>query len=150
MPLRTALVVLLTATLLSADEPKTPQARSTKLEPVRKELVKPKDWPAGHPLPLVGSNCAACHLTAGRELTAAVVNHNDQLWNTLRKVHKKNIAKTENPVPADYRKEVDSLRAATMRIIHKAKEVSAQDATRLNARAEKLRSDLEKWLQSGQ
>ncbi len=43
-------------------------------EPARKQLVKPRGWPEGHPLPLVGSNCAACHLTAGRELTAAVQN----------------------------------------------------------------------------
>jgi bacterioferritin-associated ferredoxin len=43
-------------------------------EPVVKKLVKPKNWPPGVPLPVVGSNCAACHLTAGRELTAAVTN----------------------------------------------------------------------------
>ena len=49
-------------------------AADTKEEPVVKQLVKPKGWPAGHPLPIVGSNCASCHLTAGRELTAAVVN----------------------------------------------------------------------------
>jgi Cytochrome c3 len=45
-----------------------------KAKPAVKKLVRPKGWPADHPLPLVGSNCAACHLTAGRELTAAVVN----------------------------------------------------------------------------
>lgn len=44
------------------------------VKPAVKKLVKPKNWPADHPLPLVGSNCVACHLTAGRELTAAVVN----------------------------------------------------------------------------
>lgn len=43
-------------------------------KPAIKKLVKPPGWPEGHPLPIVGSNCAACHLTAGRELTAAVVN----------------------------------------------------------------------------
>ncbi len=43
-------------------------------EPAVKKLVKPKNWPAGHPLPQVGSNCASCHLTAGRELTDAVIN----------------------------------------------------------------------------
>jgi hypothetical protein len=42
--------------------------------PAVKKLVRPAGWPPNHPLPLVGSNCAACHLTAGRELTAAVVN----------------------------------------------------------------------------
>ncbi|MBX9789052.1 MAG: cytochrome c3 family protein [Pirellulales bacterium] len=34
-------------------------------------LEAPKNWPAGHPLPKVASNCARCHLTAGRELTLA-------------------------------------------------------------------------------
>jgi hypothetical protein len=36
-------------------------------------LVAPANWPANHPLPQVASNCARCHLTAGRELTEAVV-----------------------------------------------------------------------------
>ncbi|MGD9648188.1 MAG: cytochrome c3 family protein [Pirellulales bacterium] len=35
-------------------------------------LVAPKNWPKDHPLPQVSSNCARCHLTAGRELTLAV------------------------------------------------------------------------------
>lgn len=39
-----------------------------------RKLVAPENWPAGHPLPEVASNCAACHLTAGRELTDAVVH----------------------------------------------------------------------------
>ncbi len=51
-----------------------PPADRVEGQPVAKKLVKPPNWPADHPLPLVGSNCAACHLTAGRELTAAVVN----------------------------------------------------------------------------
>jgi Cytochrome c3 len=38
-----------------------------------RKLVAPKNWPAGHPLPTVASNCAACHLTAGRELTDAAI-----------------------------------------------------------------------------
>ena len=39
-----------------------------------KPLVTPPKWPKDHPLPEVASNCARCHLTAGRELTAAVVD----------------------------------------------------------------------------
>jgi nitrate/TMAO reductase-like tetraheme cytochrome c subunit len=35
-------------------------------------LKAPANWPANHPLPQVASNCARCHLTAGRELTLAV------------------------------------------------------------------------------
>ncbi len=243
-----------------------PAKEKPKIEPVVKKLVKPKDWPEGHPLPIVGSNCAACHLTAGRELTAAVKNFvrsahdlnemtcydchggnsrddvkahgdefdfigtkksahiqtcsnchseaaevlasgphhwdfstrinteyplcfdchgnhdignppsdfkltamcgdchdkpgkdfpnlaavvaaNDKLWDTLRKVHQKNIVKTENPVPPAFRQDVDSLRADTMQVIHASKEISAKAAGSLNDRAEKLRSGLEKWLQS--
>jgi formate-dependent nitrite reductase cytochrome c552 subunit len=56
------------------DAKKEAAPRAAAVKPAVKKLVKPKDWPADHPLPLVGSNCAACHLTAGRELTAAVVN----------------------------------------------------------------------------
>lgn len=37
-------------------------------------LEKPANWPKDHPLPQVASNCARCHLTAGRELTTAVVD----------------------------------------------------------------------------
>lgn len=39
-----------------------------------KPLVAPANWPKDHPLPEVASNCARCHLTAGRELTAVVVD----------------------------------------------------------------------------
>ncbi len=251
---------------MPAGEAKAPAKAKPEGEPVRKQLAAPKNWPAGHPLPTVGSNCVACHLTAGRELTAAVKNfvrsvhdinemtcydchggnsrddvkahegefgfigtkksahiqgcsechgdeaeilasgphhwdfstrinteyplcfdchgnhdignppadfklaamcgdchdkpekdfpnlaamvkENDKLWDTLRKVHKKNIAKTENPVPEAFRKDVDSLRTDTMRIIHSAKEVSPAAASSLNDRAENLRLGLEKWLQS--
>lgn len=48
-------------------EKKQPAAR-----PAGAPLRAPAHWPAGHPLPQVASNCARCHLTAGRELTAAV------------------------------------------------------------------------------
>jgi hypothetical protein len=56
-----------------ADAKKAPAGRPEG-QPAVKKLVKPENWPQDHPLPLVGSNCASCHLTAGRELTAAVVN----------------------------------------------------------------------------
>ena len=58
----------------SGDKDKAAAKGRPEGEPVRKQLVRPKSWPAEQPLPLVRSNCAACHLTAGRELTAAVVN----------------------------------------------------------------------------
>ncbi len=67
---------LLAASLLAAAEGDAKKAAAGRPEgqPAQKKLVKPKNWPKDHPLPLVGSNCANCHLTAGRELTAAVVN----------------------------------------------------------------------------
>jgi formate-dependent nitrite reductase cytochrome c552 subunit len=58
--------------VLRADEKdKTPQQGVT-AKPQPRNLVAPKNWPDGLPLPDVASNCVACHLTAGRELTAAV------------------------------------------------------------------------------
>jgi formate-dependent nitrite reductase cytochrome c552 subunit len=234
-------------------------------EPAVKKLVKPKDWPAGHPLPTVGSNCASCHLTAGRELTAAVVNfarsahdlsdmtcydchggnsvddvkahgeafgfigtkksahiercsechseaaevlaagphgwdfskrinteyplcfdchgnhdignpqadfklaamcgdchdkfdkqfpqiasvvkENDRLWEVLRNVRKRNVDQAQ-PVPTQFREQLESLRERTMRTIHTAKEVSAAEAKGLNDAAESLRNSLQMWLQS--
>ncbi len=248
---------------LSADDKKV---ADTEQSPVPKKFVKPDNWPKGHPLPLEASNCATCHLTAGRELTAAVINFtrsvhdlqhmscsdchggntendvraheeefgfigtkksahiehcsechdeeaqvlasgphawdfskkintefpmcfdchgnhdignppadfelaawcadchdkpekefpnlasvvagNDQLWGTLRKVHKRNVESTENPVPEPFRKEVDSLRHATMNAVHKSVEISPADAEKLNQRSDALRKQLDQWLQS--
>ncbi len=236
-------------------------------EPVRKQLVKPKNWPEGHPLPLVGSNFVACHLTAGRELTAAVQNfvrsvhdvnemtcydchggntvddvkahegafgfigtkksthiehcsechseaadvlasgphhwdfskrinteyplcfdchgnhdignppadfklaamcgdchdkpekefpnlasvvaENDRLWASMRKVRQRNLA-AANPLPEEFRQDVDALRGDTMQVMHKAQEIPAQKAEALNKRASALRTRLDKWLQSAQ
>ncbi len=59
---------------VAEDQPPKAAAGRPEGQPAVKKLVKPPDWPPNHPLPLIGSNCAACHLTAGRELTAAVVN----------------------------------------------------------------------------
>lgn len=251
--------------VLSAADDAKPAAAPTD-EPTKKEFVKPDNWPQGHPLPIVESNCATCHLTAGRELTAAVVNftrsvhdldemscadchggnteddasahegefdfigtkksahietcsgchdeeaevlaggphgwdfskrintefpmcfdchgnhdigrppadfelalwcadchdqpdktfgnlasvvdQNDRLWSVLRKVQQKNIASIEHLVPQEFREEVDGLRAATMRVIHRSKEISADEAGKLNRRAIALRTALEMWLQS--
>ncbi|HEX3724804.1 MAG TPA: cytochrome c3 family protein [Pirellulales bacterium] len=252
----------------AADDAKPPVkvGRKETGEPIVKQLVKPKNWPAGHPLPLVGSNCAACHLTAGRELTAAVINftrsvhdlqemtcydchggntrddvaaheekfgfigtkksahiatcsgchteaaealaagphqwdfskkinteypmcfdchgnhdignppadfklaamcadchdkpakefpqlasvvaENDRLWEVLRKVHKQNLSRPENPVPEKFRPAVDKLRGETMQLVHRSQEISPQRAAEINRQAEALRTDLEKWLQS--
>jgi formate-dependent nitrite reductase cytochrome c552 subunit len=62
-----------TCLALRADDEK-PSTNSDSKRPAPRKLVAPNTWPAGHPLPTVASNCAACHLTAGRELTDAVVH----------------------------------------------------------------------------
>ncbi|MBI2826479.1 MAG: cytochrome c3 family protein [Planctomycetia bacterium] len=49
-----------------------PSGANSADKPAPRKLTAPKNWPPGHPLPNVASNCVACHLTAGRELTAAV------------------------------------------------------------------------------
>jgi hypothetical protein len=254
--------------LAGAADTKAPgkAARKEGGAPVVKQLVKPKNWPEGHPLPIVGSNCAACHLTAGRELTAAVINftrsvhdlqemtcydchggnprddaaaheekfgfigtkksahiatcsgchteaaevlaggahhwdfskkinteypmcfdchgnhdignppadfklaamcadchdkpakefphlasvvaENDRLWEVLRKVHKKNLSRPENPVPEPFRAPVDKLRGETMQLVHRSQEISPERAAEINRQAMALRTALEKWLQS--
>jgi hypothetical protein len=236
-------------------------------KPAPRKLVRPENWPAGHPLPTVASNCAACHLTAGRELTDAVKhfvrsvhdlngltcydchggnreddaraheeefgfigtkisahlkvcgechideadrlaagphhwdfskrvntqyptcvdchgNHDvgnppadfkltdmcldchhkldkeypqlasvvaqvDSLADVMRSVQKKNID-LANPVPQPFRKDLASLRTSTMEAVHASKEISADEARALNERSDKIRKNLEAWLQSAE
>lgn len=76
-----ALVAIVTLALTAAEPQPAPKnaadkkdapAKDAAARPAPRKLVAPKGWPEGHPLPVVGSNCVACHLTAGRELTDAV------------------------------------------------------------------------------
>ncbi len=67
-------ILLGTSTYMVAGEAKADAKTKPEGEPARKTLVAPKNWPEAYPLPRVGSNCVACHLTAGRELTAAAKN----------------------------------------------------------------------------
>jgi hypothetical protein len=62
-------------------------------------------------------------------------------------VRKANIEKP-NPLPEQFRAEVDQMRHDTMHVIHTAKEVPAAEAAALNERSEALRKKLEKSLQS--
>ncbi|MGD9719610.1 MAG: cytochrome c3 family protein [Pirellulales bacterium] len=261
-----ALVGCAAATLfVAADEPQVDKPAEAN-PAAAKKWVKPDNWPKDHPLPLVESNCARCHLTAGRELTAAVVNftrsvhdlqemscadchggntkddvkaheeafdfigtkksahiagcsqchdeeakvlasgphawdfskkinteypmcfdchgnhdigfppqefslaawcadchdepekefphlasvvaENDRLWSVLRKVHQKNVASGENPVPEPLRDEVAGVRKATMQAVHTAREITAPAAAELNQRATAIRKQLDEWLQS--
>ena len=258
-------ILLSTTSYMVAGEGKADAKAKPEGEPARKTLVSPKNWPEGYPLPRVGSNCVACHLTAGRELTAAaknfvrsvhdmndmtcydchggnsvddvkahegefgfigtkksahiagcsdchteaaealaagshqwdfskrinteypmcfdchgnhdignppadfklaamcadchdkleksfpnlasVVKENDRLWDVLRQVRKKNLLKPE-PVPPKFQKEVAALRTETMQVVHTVKEIPADKAAGLNKKADALRIELEKWLQS--
>ncbi|MBX7168419.1 MAG: cytochrome c3 family protein [Pirellulales bacterium] len=58
------------------DEPSAGESPQPKAEAVAAgdvpPLVAPKNWPKDVPLPQENTNCVRCHLTAGRELTAAV------------------------------------------------------------------------------
>jgi len=77
MALLPLVLVAIAALALCAGEPKAsadPKGETTPkaARPTPRKLVAPKNWPADHPLPVVASNCVACHLTAGRELTDAV------------------------------------------------------------------------------
>ncbi len=85
------------------DQPQETSPRGAEAQPAVKKWVKPENWPKDHPLPLVESNCARCHLTAGRELTAAVVNFvrsvHDQQQMSCSDCHGGN---TEDDVKAHY------------------------------------------------
>lgn len=72
------LALLLTASLadyaLRAGEDEPAKNSATRSASEDEPLVAPANWPKDHPLPSVASNCARCHMTAGRELTGAVIN----------------------------------------------------------------------------
>jgi len=93
--------------------------------------------------------CADCHDKLEKRFPnlASVVNDNDRLWEVMRQVRNKNLAKSE-PVPPMFQKEVAALRTETMQVIHTVKEIPADRAAALNKRVDALRTELEKWLQS--
>ena len=93
--------------------------------------------------------CADCHDKFDKQYPriASVVKENDRLWDTMRKVRKKNIAAKE-PIPSQFADDVAALRSDTMQVVHGAKEIKPERAEALNKRAEKLRTGLEMWLQS--
>lgn len=59
--------------LLHAQQPPEKAEGAERRDP-ESGLALPPFWPEGHPVPKVQSNCVKCHLTAGRELSAAVLN----------------------------------------------------------------------------
>lgn len=83
MPRLPVLVSLLAVVVMAASWSQyalhaQPPAESAAEGPQKRDpqtgLALPPFWPEGHPVPKVQSNCVKCHLTAGRELSAAVLN----------------------------------------------------------------------------
>jgi hypothetical protein len=93
--------------------------------------------------------CTDCHKQFARDFpqAAAVVAQNDRLWKVLRQVHAKNKDAAE-PTPAAYVRELNSLRAATARLMHQAARATPQEAKALNDRVGKLCDNLEAWLRT--
>jgi len=91
--------------------------------------------------------CTDCHKQFAKDYpnAAAVVSENDHLWKVLREVHAKN-KKADDPTPAQFRRDVDRLRASTARLMHRAATITPQEAQALNDRVQKLREGLETWL----
>jgi hypothetical protein len=91
--------------------------------------------------------CTDCHKQFAKDYpnAAAVVSENDGLWKVLRDVHAKNKT-ADDPIPAQFRADVDRIRASTARLMHRAATITPQEAQALNNRAHKLRDVLESWL----
>jgi hypothetical protein len=260
LPLVLVIVVALVDYALHAAEDAPAKKPAAANEKEEKPLVAPPKWPAEQPLPIVASNCARCHLTAGRELTAvvadfahsvhdlneltcydchggnphddvsahepehgfigtklsahlkkctechdepaeelasgphhwdfskrintnypscvdchgnhdisnppedfrlkavcldcheslvedwphisSVIDENDALWQVLHKIRIKNRT-DKGAVPEALQPEVDRLRHKTMHMVHKSKEISAEDAAKLNGQVKELRGKLE-------
>jgi Cytochrome c3 len=93
--------------------------------------------------------CTDCHKQFDKDYpqAAAVVSENDHLWKVLREVH----AKTKNasdPTPAQFQREVDRVRATTARLMHRAAQVTPEEAHSLNERVHKLCAGMEAWLKN--
>ncbi len=95
--------------------------------------------------------CLDCHHKLDKDYPniASVIASGDQLAAVLREVRKKTIA-DPNPVPEPFRADVASLRTDTMSAVHASKEITAEQAAKLNERNKKIRQGLENWLKSGQ
>jgi hypothetical protein len=91
--------------------------------------------------------CADCHKQLGRDLpqAARVVAGNDRLWKVLRDVHARR--KTDAvPNPERFQGDIDRVRAATARLLHRAGPITDAEAQALDERVRKLTGELEGWL----
>jgi hypothetical protein len=91
--------------------------------------------------------CTDCHKQFARDMpvAASVVAENDRLWSVLRKVHAKNKNATD-ATPNEFQRELNSIRATTARLVHRAGPIAAAESQTLNDRVRKLREGLESWL----
>jgi hypothetical protein len=91
--------------------------------------------------------CTDCHKQFAKDQpnAAAVVAENDRLWQVLRQVHTQN-QKAADPTPAPFRDEVDSVRSATARLMHRTDPITGSQTQALNDRMRRLRDELETWL----
>lgn len=91
--------------------------------------------------------CTDCHKQFAKDQphAAAVVAENDRLWLALRKVQAKN-QKAAEPIPDQFQRELGRARAATARLMHHGRPVTAQEARDVNDKTVRLRAKLEAWL----
>jgi len=91
--------------------------------------------------------CLDCHedLDTTHPHVATFVAQNDQLAETLAKVRAVHRSADEL-VPEEFAEEVSDLRAATMELMHAARELTAEEAKELGGRSKKTQARLEAWL----
>lgn len=91
--------------------------------------------------------CLDCHEDFDKDYphAASVMNESDRLAETMAKVREKHAAADEL-LPEEFAGEVGTLRSDTMRAIHAARELTAEESKDLNERALKTRERLETWL----
>lgn len=106
------------------------------------DIAKP---PKGFALRLV---CTDCHENFAEQMPglASVVAENDRLWQVLREVRRVR-RDAETAIPDEFYDAVASARAATAALIHPAEKITENQAAALNKKVERLRKDLETWLQ---
>ncbi|MBX3414028.1 MAG: cytochrome c3 family protein [Pirellulales bacterium] len=91
--------------------------------------------------------CLDCHENLDQDYphVASFVTQNDELAETLAQVREKH-AQADELLPEKFADEVGSLREATMRVLHAARELTADEAQQLGERAAQTRERLETWL----
>lgn len=91
--------------------------------------------------------CLDCHENLDKDYphVASFMTESDRLAETMSKVREKH-HQADELVPGEFAAEIGSLRTDTMRAMHAARELTADEAKQLNDRATKTRERLETWL----